>query len=199
MRVLLDDTPCDIDAQGLGPAISAAATLAEQQGRMIVEVRVDGETWTAEQLDGLAEHAQTVDEVHLRTADTDELIQQTITESIQTLDGIDTLQREAAVLIEGDRIEAAMKPLSDALTGWSGVQQAVSMIAATLEIDLDRIQVDEIAVPVIVTELNQQLQVVAHALANQDPVGLADTLQYELPAVVQQWRDLLNCLGEGKH
>jgi len=198
MKVLLDDTPCDIDAQGLGPAISAAATMAEQQGRMIVEVRVDGETWSAEQLDGLSEHTAAVAEVHLTTASTDDLIRQTIADSINSLDGVDSLQREAAALIEADRIEEAMQPLRNALTGWGGVQQAVSMIAAALGLDLDQIEVDGTPVPTIVTGLHEQLQIIAHALTKQDPVGLADTLQYELPPVVQQWRDLLTKLGAGE-
>ena len=54
MRVLLDDIPCDVTATTVSQAIEAAAVVANNKGRLIVEVSVDGSQWTerANALDG---------------------------------------------------------------------------------------------------------------------------------------------------
>ncbi len=46
MQILIDDLPCDLDANTVGEAIEGAADLARDRGRLIVDVTVDGARWT---------------------------------------------------------------------------------------------------------------------------------------------------------
>ena len=50
MRILLDENPCDIQANSIGEAIAAAADAAERAGRLVVEVRVDGAMFSEDDL-----------------------------------------------------------------------------------------------------------------------------------------------------
>ena len=87
-----------------------------------------------------------------------------------------------------------MAALGDALRIWTGIEQAVRLSRNLLDIDLDAIEVNGTPVTVFVARLNERLRMLADALSAQDPVGTADTLLYELPEVVQDWRDVLQTL-----
>jgi len=73
MQVYLDDTPCDVDCQTLAHAIADAAAQAEQAGRLIVEVMVDGESWTQQQLSGEDMTQATANEVRMTSVDPTQL------------------------------------------------------------------------------------------------------------------------------
>ncbi|MCH8212130.1 MAG: hypothetical protein IIB99_12260, partial [Planctomycetes bacterium] len=51
MQVLLDENVCDVVAGTVAEAIAACATLAQAQGRLIVDVHVDGTRWSEQQPD----------------------------------------------------------------------------------------------------------------------------------------------------
>ena len=57
--------------------------------------------------------------------------------------------------------------------------------------NLEESVVDSTPAPQIIEELNERLRAVQVALEAKDPIGLADTLLYEFPDVVEQWRRLL--------
>ena len=214
MRVLLDENPCDVGAGNVRQAITAAAALVEADGRMIVEVRVDGQTWTGEALDTIADDA-TADEVRLTSADPIQLICDTFSDAAIALTDADQLQQSAAELLQADQTQAAMEKLNEALSIWSSVQQAVSMGVELAEIDLNKrtppskssrqavgnsksgsSAFPSPAVPManVVDSLNQQLRLVRQALESKDTVALADALLYQLPDVVRQWQGWLSDL-----
>ncbi|MHC4102742.1 MAG: hypothetical protein ACYSW1_17880, partial [Planctomycetota bacterium] len=68
------------------------------------------------------------------------------------------------------------------------------------------LDLDTVALPRPIGEsinaLNQRLEAVHGALARDDVIALADTLLYEFPEVVEEWRRILNelqCLLEKKN
>jgi hypothetical protein len=63
--------------------------------------------------------------------------------------------------------------------------------AEVLALNLEKTVIDSTPVPQIIEELNERLRAVQVALEVKDPIGLADTLLYEFPDVVEQWRRLL--------
>ena len=65
MRVLIDNSPCAVDADSVGEAVAAAASVAEKSGRMIVEVIVDGDHWTEAQITSASCASQSAEEVVL--------------------------------------------------------------------------------------------------------------------------------------
>ena len=136
MRVLIDDHESGIEANTVAEAISAGASIAEDRGRLIVEVVVDGTRLSEQQLDAPQCLELAADEVVLASADRREVICQVFHDAAMALDQVDDLQREAAELIQQDEAGPAMERLAEALTIWSSVQQAVELGTRTAPVDL---------------------------------------------------------------
>jgi hypothetical protein len=197
MRVLLDDQPCDVCADSVGEAIAAAATLAESRGRMIVEVNVDGRAWSGAELGQVGSPAfrSRNGEVRLISAKPAELVRTTFHDAAQALGEADALQQSAAELLQAGQTAAAMDKLSDAVGIWSAVQQALIMGAQAAGMDLEALLAADDRRRAVAT-LNTHLKTIRSALETGDPVGLADTLLYDLPDVVTHWRSLLHDLQQ---
>jgi hypothetical protein len=193
MRITLDEHLCNVHADSVEQAIAAAAELAEKNGRMIIEVMVDGKTLTEL---GEQELPVTANEVQLTSADPVELVCQTFVDAGEALRDADRLQQSAAELIQADRIPAAMDKLGEAFAIWSSVQQAVSMGTEVIGIDLQAQSQgpQHTSLNDAVEQLNVQLRLIEQALKSNDPVGLSDTLLYDLPQTVVVWRGLMEHL-----
>src|SRR5688572_16500407 len=96
MRVLLDNQLCDIPADSVTAAVTHAAALAQQNGRLIVEVVVNGRTWNSDDLDKLDQQPNDADEIRLTTADPATLICETLDDAGDALVDAERLQKEAA-------------------------------------------------------------------------------------------------------
>ena len=73
-------------------------------------------------------------------------------------------------------------------------EQFVSSVALAMAIDLDELRVGDDSIHDILTRLSEHLRAVRSALETDDPVGLSDTLLYDMPEVVGEWRELLDVL-----
>jgi hypothetical protein len=196
MRVLLDDNPCSLEATSLEAAISAAAALAGEYGRLIVEVVVDGKTWSEADLEAASEHRAAVEELRLTTAEPRALVVQTLEDASGALLTADELQREAAELIDADNMDKAMERLGHAFQIWGDVQQSVLMSAQVLAIDPRGATVGGRPLEQAIEQLIEQLREMGRVLKSRDPVGISDALLYEFPEVVQEWRAMLHELRE---
>ena len=142
------------------------------------------------------------DSIHLVSAEPTELVRQTLAEAEEALGEADRLQREAARLLQSDQHTVSMDALSEAISIWISVQAAIVKGARVLQLDLDGM---ETRTPIneSIRLLNERLRFVRDALAAQDLIGLSDTLLYEFPQVVEEWRgilaDLRRCIGESDH
>ena len=190
MRVLLDEVVCDVTPQSVAEAIAAGAALAQDRGRTIADVFVDGTRWTDDRLAG-PEVANAAEEVLLVTSDPAVLVSQTLADAAEALVDADTLQREAAELMQADQHVAAMDRLQQAIAIWQAVQQAVVKGSQLVHLDLEQIEVNGTTLRAAVDRLSERLRMMRSALAANDPVGLSDTLLYEMPEVVGEWRELL--------
>lgn len=195
MQVLIDDNPCEVPATTISQAIHAAAALAEQSGRLITDVHVDGVHLSEQQIAELDQEA-TADLVSLVSADPSQLVGGVFGEAAEALQDADELQREAAELLQSGEHTVAMDRLGDAVSIWLAVQQAIVKGAQLLGINLDEVIVNDIAVPAAIVTLNEQLQIVRSALVNADSIELADVLLYEFPRIVEQWRQILAALEQ---
>lgn len=191
MRIFLDDAACEnIHADSVAQAVNAAATLARQRGRAIVDVIVDGRKWDADRIDSAeANTTGKVKEVRMASADPLLLVCEAFADAADVLGEIDRLQQSAAEMLQADKGQAAMERLGQALELWGSVHQAVAMGSTMADIDLAPQQ------PVI-ERLTHQLRSVRTSLENRDVIALADTLLYDLPEVVNEWRALLHTLRE---
>lgn len=191
MRIFLDDAACEnIHADSVAQAVNAAATLARQRGRAIVDVIVDGRKWDADRIDSAeANTTGKVREVRMASADPLMLVCEAFADAADVLGEIDRLQQTAAEMLQADKGQVAMERLGHALELWGSVHQAVAMGATMADIDLTPQQ------PVI-ERLTHQLRSVRTSLEGRDVMALADTLLYDLPEVVNEWRALLHTLRE---
>jgi hypothetical protein len=190
MRVLLDDMPCDVKATTVGEALDAAAAVAEQRGRLIVDVAVDGTPWTESDLASPDRSAAGAEIIRFTSAAPRELVRHTFADAADALINADELQRETAQLLQADQRVVSLDKLNEAISIWLQVQEAIVKGSQLVGLKLD-----EVALPRPIGEsisiLNQRLEAVHGALAQEDVIALADTLLYEFPEVVEEWRCIL--------
>lgn len=197
MRIVIDDQPCEVAAATSMQAVSAAAVMVQARGRMIIEIAIDGtpcELSDLEQADRAGKQSK-AREIRVATAEPIELVSQVLKDAAAALEEADALQQSAAESIQAGRLTQAMESLSGALGIWSSVQQALAVGAQVPGLDL----MAELASDhhqQALQRLNTHLRAIRQALETRDPVGLSDTLLYDLPDVVVQWRSLLHELRQ---
>lgn len=196
MRVWLDETECDFHPDSVAQAIEYGAEVAERQGRLIIDVQVDGASWTESQIEQSRQLAAPAEEVRMLSSDPVELVRHTWSDAAEALAEADARQREAAHMIQADRNTEAMEQLSEVIDVWGSVQKAVSLGSQALAIDLDQESIEGTPVTEYVERLGQQLRTLRDALQQEDPIGVSDTLLYDLPQTIADWRELLSHLHD---
>ncbi len=194
MRILLDDQPCPTDAVTIGEAIDGAAALAGERGRIVIEVTVDGAPWGDEELASIARRAEPAGEVSMVSANLEDLVCRALDDASAALRRADEMQREAAELLQADRRTEAMERLGAAIEIWRSVHLTVAHSAEAARIDLTALRVGDAPLTDAIPRLSVQLDAMRSALEGDDPVGLSDTLLYDLPDVVAEWREVLHVI-----
>jgi hypothetical protein len=196
MRVFLDEQSCTMSPCSVAEAIAGAAAIADARGRLIVDVMVDGARWSAEQVTAAESQSCLAEEVRLTSANPGDLVLQTLDDAQSALAQAGVMQRQAAEMIQADAGPAAWDMLNEAVAIWLTVQQAVSHSAELMGLDLDRLTIDSKPSQAVVHRLHEQLRSMRSAMEARDPIGLADTLLYEMPDVVEEWQALLTQLQQ---
>ena len=188
MQILIDDLPCEVDARTVGEAIEGAAGLARDRGRLIVDVIVDGTRWSEADLASDEQHTKTADVIKFISAEPVELVRHTFADAADALSEAADLQREAAELLQSGEGTVSMDKLGEAVSIWLCVQEAIVSGAQLVELDLDTVEVSGEPLPESIRRLNQHLAALRRGLEERDETALADTLLYEFPPIIEQWR-----------
>lgn len=199
MRVMLDQSLCDVSADTVGQAIDAVSQLARQRQRLIVEVLVDGRAWSPDEIEHAERRKASANEIHFVSSEPIPLIRQTLDDASAALKEADELQQAAASELQAGKTATAMAKLTQAFEIWASVQQAVEMSTAVRGIDLAALRLtgdSNTTAATLVRGLHEHLQHVRDALRRSDTVALADILLYDLPSVVHQWRGMLDDLQD---
>ncbi len=194
MRLLIDEQTFDITERSVREALDRAAAIAQDQGRVIIEVHVDGTRWTDEQLTSADMGTMEAETIALTSAAPRELVASTLSDALSALDRIEHLQSTAAASLARDELGTAMESLGQALKMWTEIERSVTLGASILGLDL---QAELTAIgsnTEAVEKLGQALKSLRDAIVIRNPVALTDTLAYEMPSVVSGWRDLLQGL-----
>jgi hypothetical protein len=196
MKLLLDDQPCPCDVGTIGEAIAEGASIAQERGRMVVEVLVDGVVWDDETFADPAQSEAVADEVHLISADRVEMVVGVMNDAVATLDQIEVHQIDAANLIDAGDESGAMRMIGEAIAMWSAIHQAVQLTGEVVPLRLDE-PIEGLGPAVtIMNELTQSLSALKESIVRHDFVVVGDVLRYEMPNVLTRWRDLLRGLRE---
>ena len=191
MQILIDDLPCEMDASTVGEAIDGASNLARDRGRLIVDVTVDGAKWTQADLASTRRHDQTAQVVRFSSAEPAELVRHTFADAIDALSEANDLQREAAELLQSDKGTVAMDKLGEAISIWLSVQEAIVNGTQLVGLDLATVTVGGKPLPEAIGRLSNRLNAVRSGLRDRNEIELADTLLYDFPPIVEEWRCLL--------
>ena len=196
MPIYLDDQPVQLSGVDLASVLDSAGDHLRAIGRIVVEVTLDGETLVDEQLESRRHDAVGDGELRLYSANPRDLSRTTLEAVLGRLDAVAQRQREAADLISSDQQNEAMTALTQAIEGWQQSQQVVIQTASLTATDLSTLDIDGAPAQAVIEQVITMLQVVRDTIEARDMVGLADTLAYEGPALIEQWQKLVTALIE---
>lgn len=194
MDVFIDNDPAQLAGASLGDLIASARAQLETTGRIIVEVRVDGRTLSAEEFDALTDTPPAAEEVQFITADPYSLATVTLGEVRDALTTARQAQQQAAELLQSDNAAQAMDHIRHALAVWQQAQQALLQSAQLLDVPLDDLTVADRPMAELVDELGELLNQVREQLTAGDFLGLADTLAYPLTDALDTWSALIDAM-----
>lgn len=191
MKVLLDSQPLAIDRGTLGDLIDAAQAALGGGGRVIVEVRFDGDIVGAAAMDERMDQPVEASVVELESADPRALTQETLGQVASALNAVRDEQEQAAALYRSDQANEATEHAREALGVWQQAQATVMHAAQLLQLDLDRMTVGDQTVPALIEGLVEQLRAFREQLQAGDWLGVADTLEFELADAAERWSLLI--------
>ena len=194
MSIYLDDEPIQLDGQDLAALLAAANDHAALSGRMVVQVLVDGQPITADDLQQAADVGVLDREIRLYTAQPAELAGEALEQARDHLGQARELQAQAAELLQQDDASDALRKVADLIDIWLQTQQAVLQTTTLMRIDLDQLTVQDEPVPALIEQMIDRLKEMKQAITDRDTVALADTLEYEWPQLAQRWDDLITVL-----
>jgi hypothetical protein len=194
MPIYLDDEAIALSGNSLGDVLHAAREQIAEQGRVVVEVQIDGQSLVDHEIDEQQDAAIGQREVRLFTADPVTLAVGTLGQVRDVLDVAQRVQTDAAELFQQDRSGDAIQRVAEAMSIWQQTQQAVLHSAVLLELDLDQREVEGIAVSETVNDLITHLTSLRDQLAAGDTVAVADALAFEWPQTVERWQKLIDAM-----
>ncbi|MFN3166790.1 MAG: hypothetical protein ACE37H_06970 [Phycisphaeraceae bacterium] len=195
MPIHIDDQPTQLPATSMRELLAAARDELAPTGRVVVEVRIDGETITGPALEDDKPTAADSD-IRVYTAEPSELVVGVLEDVRGQLAASQQMQQQAAELLQQDEPARAMDLVKQSIDGWLQAQQAVGQSAQLLQLDLDAIQVDDQSVLARMNELIASLIELKDAVVANDYVTLADALQYEWPEITERWDAALGAIVE---
>ena len=196
MEIYLDNDRFETGAATLGGVIDAAGVVLAERGRIVVEVRLDGETLDADRLTDLQDQVPPAEELQLISAEPGALSRVTLLEARDALVRAGRQQQSAAERLQADDLPAALKEVRQVLAVWSQARMAVDLSVKMTGLALESIEVDGRTAEQIIAHLADLLTELKEQLAGQDWIGLADTLAYPLGEAVEQWSAMIDALCE---
>lgn len=199
MRILLDSQPCPVDAASLGEAIMVANEIAEEQGRLVVEVLVDGMLVSDQELQEQTLLESTPESVELKTTTAMALLSETFASAAEAILEAEKIQGDAARLLQGGDTIEGMKLLSIALGTWMEVNEAVVKGLLLAGEDPETLEIDHIRLADASAALQARLTELREAISTEDSSAICDCLLYEFPEVSETWATLLGGLAHRYH
>lgn len=195
-RVFLDDQPVATDHSKLADILEEINGHISEDGRMIIEIAVDGQSLTPDGPEDQFEQDMSGHEVRLTSADAVELMYLTMQNLQAALGAARHAQREAASLFQSDRADLAVGNVGHVFDTWAMAHTLISELAQTLDGPLDEPVVGDKSFVDVINGLVDTLELVREQMQNEDWLGLADTLTGELDEAAEDWIALIDVLRE---
>jgi hypothetical protein len=199
VRVTLDGTTLTVSKPTIAAALRHAADAARAAGRVIIEVKADGERLPDEVLAAPTEEATGIGELAFVTADPALLVSQTLYDAAEALDQARAEQQGVADLIQSGRTAEIGEPLARVLGTWQAIGEVVERGATLLTLDLSTMRLDGIdedeSFGASTTALREHLRALRDSVRDEDWSGVSDILAYDLDAQAERWARLLRALA----
>lgn len=193
MKLIMDGQTVADDIAGVSQAIDIARDKAAELGRLIIEVKADGQSADA-LLDTMPQDTAGVGELGITTADRVSFLTETMHDAKDVLDRIRVDQKQAASMIDQGNVNDANTSLGTVMEGWQAVRTVVDQSAALMGVDLHDFEVNGAAAADVVSGFAQDLVELRTAVTNEDWSALGDVLGYDLEDRAQAWNSLLDGL-----
>jgi hypothetical protein len=194
MASTLDGQALSVGESNLAGVMRAARAVLEPAGRIVVEVVIDDQPVTPEELAQAQDVSVVGRKIVLASADPRELAADALEAAHRQLDAAQTDLIAASQLIQQDRASEGMKKLSEALEVWQNTQQAVVQSAALLKIDVQTLTAGEQSAESLFTQTADRIRQLRELVTASDLLGLADTLAYEWPETTRAWQVMIDTL-----
>ena len=193
MQIFIDDNKLS-DAPDLDSALEQARVHAESQGRLIVDILVDGQPATDALFDEEPEKLPKINELRFTTADTASLVNETLETAIDSIELLKADQQAGAEQIRSGDLEDSMQTLRSIMEGWQSMRDIVDQITQITNQELPIIQIGDQSGTDIVQSLSDALSEVRETLKNEDWSLLGDVIEYDLNELAEKWSALLSAL-----
>lgn len=196
MKATLDGQSLTIDRPSLAAALQAGVTSAREQGRIIVEVFLDGQPVQGDALGEPSDDPLDGQHVEMTSTDPTSLVRVTLFDAADAMDSSKEEHAACAEMIHRGDIGAAMGSLGQLLSTWQAVREAVAHGGAAIGQPLSNFAtagtLDERT-----ETLSKQLDDLKRAVGNDDLSTVADLLEDDLRAEAGLWADTLRHIAEG--
>lgn len=193
MPIHIDDQPSTLPAGSLRELLAAVSDELAPAGRVVVEVRIDGQSVTGPDLED-DQPTKADSDIRVYSAKPGDLVVGVLEDVRAQLTESQKLQQKAAELLQQDEPAQAMGLVKQSIDGWLQAQQAVGQSAQLLQIDLSAITIEDQTVLERMTGLIASLTELKDAVVANDFVALADALQYEWPDITERWDAALGAI-----
>ncbi|MHC4695504.1 MAG: hypothetical protein ACYTFA_02045 [Planctomycetota bacterium] len=198
MEVFVDDHQIESDFvadRTIEDALKYVQSSICSPGHIVVGLRCDGEDVAVNEMGpALAKPASTLDRLEVFTGTRQSLVIDAMIQAAATLEETeDACRRVADLLTEGNTADG-IQTLGGCLGVWQQIHNAVSQSIHMLQLDPERITVNDEPLVTLISRPKDVLLQVKQALESQDHVLLADIMQYEFETVTQQWHDIVDLL-----
>jgi cell wall assembly regulator SMI1 len=197
MLVYLDDQR--VDCPGLTPmhALDTARAAAATSGRLIIEVRVDGELWDGDADAAVAGRPAAM--VAFRTVEPKVLVRSAWRDLVELSGSVAQAQQDTAAKLQAGDIPGAMSELHGVLEAWQTIQRGVCEGAALLSVEPEEVLAGVTTTTgkdgsTLFPELVVELKKIHQAVSDQNWPDLADFLLDEMGDVAESWRTTLSTL-----
>ncbi|MEO0963546.1 MAG: hypothetical protein AAFY08_00360 [Planctomycetota bacterium] len=194
MPTYLDDAPLAVDAATLDAALDVARRDAEAQGRLIVEVSLDGESLMGDRLDAAMGTAIGEAELRLYSADAAQVAGEALHEVRASIDRIEAMHQEAADELQRGDQAAGLATVGRVIELWLGVQRGIGQAAQVAGIELDGLTFGQTSATALFSGLLERLQELKGMIESGDTIALADALAYEWSEITEPWGALVDTL-----
>ncbi|MCB9844919.1 MAG: hypothetical protein H6811_02880 [Phycisphaeraceae bacterium] len=198
MQTTLDGVAITPAGPTLRDSFDEAVARAGQNGRVIVEVTLDGIAIDEDWLEDPPEEVVSGTELAFVSADPHEMIAQTMLDAVAALEDARTHQAAAGEAVLEGRLDAARSSIEPAIEIWQSVVAAITSGCELIGLRLDSLRAGDPPVPLLdeVSGLARNLQELHRALEGEEWPTVGDILRFDLPPRIDAWGAHLRAIAD---